>query len=57
MFKGINAMSNLGYDPLRPDNPTEMVFSVVVMVYQIAIEAYILGKQACILPFYHSTHA
>lgn len=46
MFKGMNVLSNLSFDPMRPANPAEMIFSVVAMFCQIAIEAYILGGHA-----------
>lgn len=44
IFKGGNGMTNFGYDPERPDNPWEMLFAMVVIVFQLFLAAYILGK-------------
>ena len=44
MYKGMNHLTNVGYDPLRPDNPLEMVWCLMVMLLQIFIAAYILGE-------------
>lgn len=43
LYKGINALTNLGYEGVRPVNAVEMVLSISVMFVQIFVMAYILG--------------
>jgi hypothetical protein len=43
MYKGFNALSNLGYDLGIPSNETEMCFALLVMLAQVYISALILG--------------
>jgi len=43
IYKGFNALSNLGYDLGLPANAVEMVWSMLVMAFQVYLSALILG--------------
>jgi len=43
LFRGGNGMTNFGLDPERPNNPAEVVWSMVTIVFQIFLSAYVLG--------------
>ena len=43
VFKGGNALTNFGYDTERPDNPAEMVWSMIMIVLQLFMTAFVLG--------------
>lgn len=43
VYKGLNMLTNLGYEGVSPRRYEELVLSVVVIFVQMVIEAYILG--------------
>lgn len=43
LYKGFNSLSNLEYDLGMPLNPVEMVWSIIVMGFQVYMSALILG--------------
>lgn len=43
VYKGLNMLTNLGYEGVSPRRYEELVASVVVIFVQMVIEAYILG--------------
>ena len=44
IYKGGNALTNLGYESVRPVNAPEIVLGIVVMFMQVFLMAFILGK-------------
>lgn len=43
LYRGFNAVTNLGYEGIMPNNAPEMVFSIAVILMQIVFTAAILG--------------
>ncbi|KAK9850461.1 hypothetical protein WJX84_001935, partial [Apatococcus fuscideae] len=43
IYKGLNALANLGYDPTIPERWDEMLYTIVVILLSIVMQAYILG--------------
>ncbi|GMH42770.1 hypothetical protein BSKO_10689 [Bryopsis sp. KO-2023] len=43
IYKGLNGLTNLGYDIGVPEREDEMAFSIIIILVQIVLEAYILG--------------
>ena len=61
VYKGCNALANMGYESVRPDNPLEMGVCLVVMLIQIFLQAYILGDGCaahyCVVPSCNASYA
>mmetsp|Transcript_5758 Transcript_5758/g.16161 ORF Transcript_5758/g.16161 Transcript_5758/m.16161 type:complete len:1854 (-) Transcript_5758:3600-9161(-) len=43
MYKGLNSLTNLGYEGTVPKRMDELIFAMVTFVIQMVVEAYILG--------------
>ena len=45
LYKGLNSLTNLGYEGTVPRRYGEMILSMAVFLLQTVVEAYILGKR------------
>lgn len=43
LYRGFNAITNLGYEPLMPKRVEEMIACTISIFFQLFIEAYVLG--------------
>lgn len=43
LFKGLNALTNLGYEGGSPSNTWDMIIAISMFFVQIIVQAYILG--------------
>jgi len=50
MYKGMNALTNLGYESTVPKRMEELVLSMVTFITQLVVEAYILGEPRTVDP-------
>lgn len=44
LYWGFQALTNLGYSDILPDNSTEMVYAYILCMTQVAFYAYVLGN-------------
>ena len=44
VYKGLNSLANLGYESVVPKRYDELVLSIVTFLFQMVVEAYILGE-------------
>lgn len=44
LYKGLNVVTKLGYEVVVPSRHNEMAMSIVAVLIQIVVEAYILGE-------------